>query len=53
LVEGVGDGQTALGFGQVDLEDVAEVLAASEAGLDVVLDPGAAAPLFSSLEGFA
>ena len=51
VVEGVGDGEATFGFREIDLEDLAEVLAAPEAGLDVVPDPGVTAPLFSPLQG--
>jgi hypothetical protein len=50
-VEGVGDGEATFGFCEVDLEDLPEVLATSQSGLDVVLDAGAAAPLLSPLQG--
>ena len=50
-VEGVGDREATFGLRQIDLEGLAEVLATSEPGLDVVPDPRVAAPLFSPLQG--
>jgi hypothetical protein len=53
VVEGVGDRQAAFGLRQMDLEDLTEVLATSQSGLDVVPDPGEASPLLSPLQGLA
>ena len=51
MVEGVGDREATFGLRQIDLEDLTEVLATSEPGLDIVPDPRVTAPLLSPLQG--